>query len=321
MQTFLDFGVHVVAAIQAWGSWLAQPMQFFSFLGTEEFIMLVLPFLYWCVDSLLGIRLAVVLMFTTSFNGAFKLAFHTPRPYWFSPSVQGLAQETSFGIPSNHSQTAVVIWGILAAYLRKGWGWLVAILLMLLIGLSRLYLGVHFPQDVLTGWLIGGLILWLALRFWDPLAAWAKKHSALWQVLAAWLTSLVVFLLPLVPYLWLKIANWQPPQAWASFAAQAITAQDGATAGGTLFGLLAGLVWLARRGGFQTKGVWWEFVLRYLLGIAGVLIIRYGLKFIFPEGETALAYFLRYLRYALIGFWVAAGAPWAFLRLKLAEKV
>jgi hypothetical protein len=83
---------------------------------------------------------------------------------------------------------------------------------------------------------------------------------------------------------------------------------------------LAGLVWLDHQGWFQTKGVWWKLVLRYLLGLAGVLIIRYGLKFIFPEGETVLAYFLRYLRYALIGFWVAGGAPWTFIRLKLAEK-
>ncbi len=60
--------------------------------------------------------------------------------------------------------------------------------------------------------------------------------------------------------------------------------------------------------------------MRYLLGVAGVLIIRYGLKFIFPDGETVLAYFLRYLRYTLIGFWVAGGAPWTFIRLKLAEK-
>jgi membrane-associated phospholipid phosphatase len=320
MQTILDFGIRFIAALQGLGDWQTLPMQFFSFLGTEEFFMLVLPILYWCVDSLLGLRVAVILMLSTSINAAFKLAFHSPRPYWYSTSVKGMAEETSFSIPSNHGQTAVVIWGILAAYLRKGWGWLIAILLILLISLSRLYLGVHFPQDVLAGWLIGGLILWLTLRFWDPLAAWTKKHSALWQVLAAFLASLVVFLLPLIPFLWLKITNWQPPQEWARYAAQAITAQNGATSAGTLFGLFLGLVWFGCQGGFQTKGVWWKLVLRYLLGIAGVFIIRYGLKFIFPEGETILAYFLRYLRYTLIGFWVTGGAPWAFIHLKLAEK-
>jgi membrane-associated phospholipid phosphatase len=320
MQTILDFGIRLVVAVQGWGSWLAFPMKLFSFLGTEDFLILLLPILYWCVDSILGIRVAIILMLSTSLNGALKLVLHGPRPYWYSPSVHGLAEETSFGIPSNHAQNAVVVWGILAAFFKKWWSWLVAVLLMVLIGFSRLYLGVHFPHDVVLGWLLGGLVLWLALRFWDPLAAWVKRQSASWQILAAFLVSLGLFLLSLIPAIWLQATAWQPPQNWAAYATQAISLQNAATSAGIIFGLLAGLVWIARQGGFQTRGSWWKLVLRYLLGLAGVLVIRYGLKFIFPEGETALALFLRYLRYTLIGFWVSALAPWMFIHLKLADK-
>jgi membrane-associated phospholipid phosphatase len=320
MQTILDFGVRLIVVLQGLGDWQALPMKLFSFLGTEDFFLLALPLFYWCVDSMLGIRVVIILMLSTSINSFFKLAFHGVRPYWYSTSVRGLAVETSFGIPSNHAQSAAVVWGLLAAFLRKWWGWLVAGLLIFLIGLSRLYLGVHFPHDVILGWLIGGLILWLALRFWDPVSAWAKKQSAGWQVFAAFLVSLVIFLLPLIPYTWLKATNWQPPQAWAEYATQALSMQGMATSSGVFFGMAVGLVWFTRKGGFQTKGLWWKLVLRYLLGIAGALVIRYGLKFIFPEGETVLAYFLRYLRYTLIGFWVTGGAPWAFIHLKLAEK-
>jgi membrane-associated phospholipid phosphatase len=321
MQTILDFGIRLIVVLQGWGGWLSLPMNLFSFLGTEEFFMLILPLLYWCVDSILGIRVAIILMLSTNINGAFKLAFHGPRPYWYSPSVRGLATETSFGVPSGHAQSATVVWGTLAAFLQKWWGWLVAVLLIFLIGFSRLYLGVHFPHDVVLGWIIGGMILWLTLHFWNPVTAWVKKQGVARQVLIAFLASLVTFLLPMIPFVWLKITSWQPPQDWAAYATNAISLQDMATSAGTLFGLLIGLVWLARQGGFNTKGRWWMLVLRYLLGVAGVLLIRYGLKFIFPEGETALAYFLRYLRYTLIGFWVSAGAPWMFIRLKLAEKL
>ena len=80
--------------------------------------------------------------------------------------------------------------------------------------------------------------------------------------------------------------------------------------------MLAGVAWLARQGDFQTKA---DGETR--LAAAGVLIIRSGLKFIFPEGETALAYFYLYLRYSLIGFWVTGGAPWVFIRVKLAESL
>ena len=269
---------------------------------------------------MLGIRVALILMLSTNINSAFKLAFHGPRPYWYSPKVRALATETSFGVPSGHAQGAVVFWGLLATYLRKWWSWLVAILFILLIGLSRLYLGVHFPHDVLLGWLIGGVILWLGLRFWDPVLAWAKKLGVGWQVLCAFLASLVLILFPAIPFIGLKAANWQPAQDWAIFASQAITLSDVATIAGTFFGMLVGLIWLAGQGGFQTKGLGWKLVLRYLLGLAGVCIIRYGLKYIFPGGESALAYFFGYLRYTAIGFWVTGGAPWIFIRVKLAVK-
>lgn len=320
MQPILDFGVRLIVVLQGLGSWLELPMKFFSFLGTEDFFMVVLPALYWCVDSNLGIRVVVILMLSGSLNDVFKMALHGPRPYWYSTKVHALATETSFGMPSGHAQNSTAVWGSMAAGLRKWWAWLVAILLILLIGLSRLYLGVHFPHDVLLGLLIGGLLLWLVLRFWDPVVAWAKKKNLSQQIITAFLASLVLFLLPLIPFVLLKVIHWQPPQEWAAYATQAISLEGASTSAGTFFGLMAGLAWLVQKGGFRTKGRWWQLILRYLLGVAGVLIIRYGLKFIFPEGETVVALFFRYLRYTAIGFWVTGGAPWVFIRMKLAEK-
>jgi membrane-associated phospholipid phosphatase len=320
MQTILDLGVRLVVALQGLGGWLKLPADFFSFLGTEDFFMVVLPIIYWCIDSHLGLLVGVLLMVSTDVNQTLKMALHSTRPYWYSSEVRGLASETSFGVPSNHAQSAVVIWGVLAAHLRKWWSWLIAILLMVFIGLSRLFLGVHFPHDVLLGWLIGGLLLWLTLRFWGPITAWVKKQAPAWHILAAFLASLALVALPLIPFIWLKATNWQAPPEWASYASQALSLEGPFCYAGTLFGLLAGIVWFNSLGGFQMRGAWWQLVLRFFLGAASVLIIRYGLKFIFPEGETVLALSLRYLRYTAIGFWVTGAAPWMFVRLKLAEK-
>lgn len=320
MQNIIDFGIRFIAGLQALGDWQTLPMKFFSFLGTEEFYMLVLPVLYWCVSAGLGMRVAVILMLSGAFNDAFKLFFHGPRPYWVSADVKGLAAETSFGVPSGHAQNATAVWGIMAAWIKKGWAWIAALLIIFFIGISRLYLGVHFPHDVLTGWLIGLLLLWLTLRFWDPVTAWVKKQTPGRQVLVAFLSSLGLLLLPVIAYAWTKASGWQAPQEWASYATESVTLDGAFTTAGTLFGLLVGAAWMAWLGGFQEKGVWWKLVLRYLLGVAGVLAIRYGLKFIFPEGETLLAWSLRYVRYACIGFWMTGGAPWTFLKLKLAEK-
>jgi membrane-associated phospholipid phosphatase len=320
METILNIGVSVSAALQGLGGWLKLPMQFFSFLGTEEFYMLVLPVLYWCINSTLGLQVAFMLMVSGGLNDALKLAFHGPRPYWYSSIVQGLTLETSFGVPSGHAQNAMGVWGIMAAGIRKWWAWLVAGLIIFFIGFSRLYLGVHFLHDVLLGWLIGGLLLWLMIRLWEPMAAWLKKRSPGQQILLAFLASLVLAILSLIPYFWLKAVNWQPPQAWAAYATSAVNLEGPTTTAGTFFGLALGLVWLNRKGGFATRGAWWQLVLRYLLGVAGVLAIRYGLKAIFPEGDTLLAYALRYVRYALIGAWMTGGAPLTFIWAKLAGR-
>lgn len=103
MGPVLDFGVRFIVMLQGLGNWLELPMKFFSFLGTEDFFMVVLPVIYWCVNTTLGMQVAVILMLSSSVNSALKLAFHGTRPYWYSPTVKGLASETSFGVPSNHT--------------------------------------------------------------------------------------------------------------------------------------------------------------------------------------------------------------------------
>jgi membrane-associated phospholipid phosphatase len=320
MENLLDFGIRFISAIQSLGGWQTLPMKFFSFLGTEEFYMLVLPVLYWCYSTEMGMRVAVILMLSGGLNGAIKVLFRGPRPYWISTSVTGFASETSFGIPSGHSQNSMAVWGIMAAWMKKRWAWIVAILVIFLIGYSRLYLAVHFPQDVLSGWLIGALLLILVWVLWKPVTTWAKKFSPGFQVLIAFFASLILLLVSALPSIWTLSIGWQAPPEWASYATQAISVEGDFTNAGTFFGLLAGAVLLARLGGFEEKGAWWKLVLRYALGVAGVLAIRYGLKFIFPGGQDLLSWSLRYVRYALIGFWMTGVAPWAFLRLKLAEK-
>jgi membrane-associated phospholipid phosphatase len=324
MEILLNAGITWNIFLQNLGGWLKTPMEIFSFFGTEYFFLILLPMLYWCVEASLGLKVGIILLLSTTANDALKMAFQGPRPYWVSSDVIGYASETSFGLPSGHAQIAVGVWGMLAARLRKGWGWLVAVLIILLIGISRLYLGVHFPLDVIFGWLIGALLLWLVWRFWNPVTAWVKELSLGRQILVFFLASLALVLFCLIPFLWLKITNWQPPQAWAQFATQAISMGGGLTTAGTFFGLLTGLAWLNRQGGFSATGSFGQRALRLVLGAAGILVFYVGLDVLFgliaPDAEALLPYVFRYIRYTFVGAWVSAGAPWVFIRLKLAEK-
>jgi len=324
METIWNIGITWNIFFQNMGSSLKTPMEVFSFFGTEYFFLLLLPALYWCLEAGIGLRVGIILLLSTSINESLKLVFHGPRPYWYSADVIRYAGETSFGIPSGHSQIAFGVWGMLAATIGKWWGWPIAILIIAMIGISRLYLGVHFPHDVLLGWLIGAILLWLVLRCWNPVTNRIKKMNPGQQILTAFLSSLVLILLTLIPYFCLKITNWQLPPAWAEYGKNAVSLSGTVTTAGTLFGLLTGLVWLNQRGGFDAGGSLWIRALRYIPGIVGLFVLYFGLKVIFglitTNAEGMLPYFLRYIRYVLVGAWISAGAPWILIKMNLANK-
>ncbi len=325
MITVLQVDLLWVIAFQSAGEWLIAPMKFFSFLGSETFFILVLPVLYWSLDSALGMRVGVALLLSGGLNDLFKLAFHSPRPYWVSADVQARAAETSFGLPSGHAQISVGVWGMAAAYLRRAWAWLAACLLMLLIGLSRSFLGVHFFLDVVVGWIMGAALLGVLLYTWQPVTTWAGKQPFGRQVLWAFLGSLgIVLLNALFLFAWqeegqLALKGWTMTAAQAGVATlpQPLTLNGALTNAGTLFGLLTGLAWIRPRGGWQASGRVWKRAVRYLVGSIGVVLLWYGLGAVFPRGESLLPYVLRYVRYTLLGFWVSGGAPQIFTKLKL----
>lgn len=323
----LNSGVDFILWLQGLGDWLTTPMRFFTFLGTEEFYLLVMPALYWCVDAALGIRLGVILLFSGSFNSALKLVLHDPRPFWVDTRLAAYSMENSFGIPSGHAQNAVAIWGLLAAALRKTWGWILTVGLILMIGISRMYLAVHFPTDVLAGWFVGLVVLVAFLVLEPEVRAWLFGVSLPTRLAATLGLSLAVILLGVLARSRLSTTGWQLPQTWVMNAGAAFPDSEPIeprslggviTGAAALFGFGAGVAWLEPRGGFAAGGPWHKRFLRYLMGLVGVILIWAGLGAVFPGGETTLAYSLRFVRYALVGLWIAGLAPALFIRLKLA---
>ena len=176
MDFMLDGGIRLIVLVQDLG-WLDAPMRFFTFLGSENFFLLVLPAVYWCIDSALGLRVGLILLFSSGLNEVIKMTLRGPRPYWYSTRVKALTAETSFGVPSGHAQIATGVWGVLAARLGTRLAGIAAGAIILLIGFSRIYLAVHFPHDVLFGWLLGGLTLGAFLYFQSPAEQWVARQS------------------------------------------------------------------------------------------------------------------------------------------------
>jgi membrane-associated phospholipid phosphatase len=323
MQAWIDNGIGLIIAIQNWASWLNAPMQFFSQLGTEDFFFLVLPLLYWSVDSALGLRIGLILATSSLFNYLGKLLFAGPRPYWVSSHVQAFwPDETTFGAPSGHAQHGMSVWGTIALYYKKTWVRVVSFLCVFLIGVSRVYLGAHFPHDVIFGWIFGAVLLWIFIRFWEPVSAWLATKSFRQHVMITFITSLVLIVLSLlvsslrsdfeVPTLWIDNALLAGAELPAPVDANNIF-----TSAGTLFGLGLGLAWIHTQGGYQADGPLMKRALRYIIGLIGVLILWMGLGEIFPRGDSVLVYSLRFIRYTLVGCWVTGGAPWIFKHFNL----
>lgn len=312
--------------LQSLGAWLIMPMRLVSFLGQEEFYLLLMPVLYWSVDSSLGIRLGMMLLLAQFTNTFFKLLGHGPRPYWLDQRVQALSTETSFGIPSGHAQSSMGIFGLLAAQLRQRGVTVLMAVVILLVGISRLYLGVHFLSDVLAGWLIGAALLWLFVKLDRPVSAWVERLNMGQQWLLAAVSSLGIILLSLLTFAFSP--DFLLPQTWvvnSAAAAPEVTIDplniDGIfTISGTWFGLLAGASWLRKkRGEFESAGAPGYRLLRYLVGTLGVFVLWYGLGAVLPRNDDLASYLLRYARYTLIGVWISALAPLLFVQLRISR--
>jgi len=322
---FIDqFEVPVVLFLQSLGEWLKTPMLAFTFLGQEEFFMALLPFLYWCVNARLGLQFAAMTVFSNLGVNILKLFIRMPRPFWVSADVQPWTAETSFGMPSGHATTAASIWGVLVVYLRKKWTTIFILILIFLIGISRVFLGMHFLSQVLIGWLLGGLLLLIFLRVTPPIMRWFLKFPVTLQICLVFLGSILVICISLASYL--PLVDWQAPIQWVELGSRPLEGEpfnpielsSAFTLAGTWFGGMAGAAWYYHHYGLlNTSGTYLQKLFRYLLGVAILLVLWYGLGAIFPRTPTVDAYLLRFLRYTLLGLWMTVFAPWVFKKLGL----
>jgi len=294
MESLLNWGIEVVLWFQQFSPALDLPFKILTSLGDKEFFLLLMPLVYWCINRRAGAGLFILLLVSACLNETTKLLADQPRPFNYDPRVIKMVHEDSGGFPSGHTQSAVVVWGYLACRFSKKALWMLAGFLILAIPLSRIYLGAHFPTDLIGGYAIGALVLCIFFRLDSPIGTWFSKKGMLYQLGASMgLPGLLILLIP--------SGN-----------------DDMLTAVGALMGVATGLVLERRWVGFNSDGRWWKRVIRYFVGIAVLVGVWLGLRIVFHQLEPADLY--RVIRYALVGLWGGLGAPWLFVKLKLAEK-
>lgn len=278
-------------------------------LGEETAFLVIALIVFWCVDKKNGYYVMAVGFLGTMLNQILKLACRVPRPWVLDPNFTILEQAreaaAGYSFPSGHTQSAVGTFGCLAATADKKWWRNLCILLAVLVGFSRMYIGVHTPSDVLVG---AGMACMLVALLKKPTVE--GDHSRMKAVIAVMLAVSVVFLL--------YVSFWNFPSDM-----DAHNMESGTKNAYTMIGCLSGvaIVYLVDRKylQFPVEAVWWVQILKIMVGLLLVLAVKEGLRT--PLELVLPVYPARAVRYFLIVIMAGAIWPMSFARLsKLGRK-
>ncbi|WP_307851157.1 phosphatase PAP2 family protein [Nocardiopsis sp. MG754419] len=311
----------VIRWLQGAGDWLAVPLGGLTHLGSQGVFIVLAAVLFWCVNPSLGGRLIVVVIASGVLNNLLKSISYTPRPYWFDARITGYQHHASFGMPSGHSQAAMVVWGYLGIRSgRRALMWAAGVVI-LLVAFSRIYLGVHFISDVVVGLTLGALIVWATLRYEDRVLAWWRGLDTTRRLTYLSLAAVVPCALATTWQLGVRGAWVVPTTEWigATPADPAGHSLAGLyTACGGLFGSVLGLTLLYGRGWYSAEGSVVARVARFALGISVVALIAAPTELLFGGLTGVTDGLVSFVVYGALAFWATYGAPRLFIASGLA---
>ena len=139
---------------------------FFSLIthiGEETVFLAVAIIFFWCINKYEGYYILITGLVGTVINQALKLFCRIPRPWVKDPNFtiveSAKAEATGYSFPSGHTQNVAGTFGAIGAYSKRRWLSVTAIVIIVLVAFSRMYLGVHTPADVCVSLLIAAVLL------------------------------------------------------------------------------------------------------------------------------------------------------------------
>ena len=254
--------------------------QLITMCGEQIVLISIISIIYWALDKKFGEYIAYSVLTSVLLNNAVKDIFKMKRPIG-EEGIRTLREKTATGysFPSGHTQSSASFYGAMAIYLKKKAMYIIATIMIISIGFSRLYLGVHYPKDVIVGGILGVLTSLICYKLYNRF-----ENKMLLYVI-----TFIVF----IPAL--------------TFAHSA----DFIKGMGTYLGFVIGMYIEKKYVNFSIEGSTTVKVIRVLLGILILLVLQVGLKAIFPS-ETIFSF----ISYALISFVGIGIYPMIFKKFK-----
>ena len=257
--------------------------QIVTMTGEEYFYIIAAAIIFWCINKEFGYKLGFALLTSTIVNIAVKNLVNSVRPIGI-PGVRSLRLQTATGqsFPSGHTQGSATFWFSWIIKVRKKWIYVVGILAIILVGFSRLYLGVHYPVDIVGGVVIG--IIWVFIS--NSIFDYAQENKNPWILL-------IIIIPMLIGMIFIKEKTYY-------------------SISGTVLGFYIGYILETRYVLYDVRGSKVNQLMKLLLGLGILITLRSVLKGILPDNI-----FSDFFRYFLVGLWITVGAPCIFKKFNV----
>lgn len=246
-----------------------------TMLGEETILILMIAVLYFAYDKRLALRIGYITITSMCVNNTVKNLVKRPRPFASGEVTPARAHTaTGYSFPSGHTQTIATWSSAFAMYFKKAWVSVLAGVGIVAVAFSRLFLGVHYPSDVIVGAVLGAVIAVGLSIVYDR----TKNIHKLYGI-----TALVM----------LPFAIW--------FMITADPLYDDFF---KLYGMLTGLFFAAgleeKYAPIEYDVAMWKKVLRIVIGVTAVLAVKEGFKLVDVFGILRLSLLLDAIRYMLV---------------------
>lgn len=274
--------------------------KFWTLFGDETLNFALICLVYWCIDKKLAYKIAFTMFISGMIVQNMKISFRVDRPWIRDPNfttVEGaLDTATGYSFPSGHTQGAASVFGTIALSIKKLHYRILCVFVILMVAMSRMYLGVHTLADVTVGLIIAVIVTVICSFVFDKLNT-SKRFDIIITVIFALLSLFtLIFAIILLKNDYIKVNN----------------ASDCCKLAGAGLGVAVGLFVERKFVKFDTKekNIFLQLI-KFAVGILIAVGLKSGLKIILGDNFT-----VDVIRYFITVMWILAIYPLILNKIK-----